>query len=168
MMRQRLLEGDMRGTKPTLSSELGQLPEDIRLLIEDLERSVRIPGGCSPGECAPPLDVYETDRSLEVRMDVPGLRPDFLRVVFKHGVLIIAGAKVPAANPSSGSTTFHLVEREFGRFARAVRLSGAVDVVQARAHLLNGELRVVVPKIGDRRGRELRIPVETGPAEPGA
>ena len=37
-------EPDMRGPKPTLSAELGHLPEDIRRLLEELERSVRIPG----------------------------------------------------------------------------------------------------------------------------
>ena len=100
-------------------------------------------------------------------MDVPGVSPDSLRVVFKHGVLIIAGAKASAAGTLPGSTTFHLVEREFGRFARAVRLNGAVDVVQARATLAQGELRVVVPKMADRRGQELRIPIESGATEPG-
>jgi HSP20 family protein len=158
----------MRGTTPKLASDFALLPEDIRRLLDELEHGIRVPGVHALGECTPPLDVYETDRSLEVRMDVPGLDADALQVVFTHGVLIIAGAKAPAGNPPSGSATFHLVEREFGCFARAIRLTGALDIARARAHLLNGELRVVMPKIGDRRGAELRIPVETGPAEPGA
>jgi HSP20 family molecular chaperone IbpA len=31
--------------------------------------------GYSTSECTPPLDVFETDRALEVRMDVPGVPP---------------------------------------------------------------------------------------------
>ena len=159
----------MRRMPPALpSSDLGHLAEDIRRLFDDLDRTMGGSSGYSSSECTPPLDVLETDRALEVRMDVPGVSPDSLRVVFKHGVLIIAGAKASAAGTLPGSTTFHLVEREFGRFARAVRLNGAVDVVQARATLAQGELRVVVPKMADRRGQEVRIPIESGPTEPGA
>jgi HSP20 family molecular chaperone IbpA len=53
------------------------------------------------------------------------------------------------------------VERDFGRFARAVRLHTAVDAGRARAVLTLGELRVILPKIADRRGREIRVTVET-------
>jgi HSP20 family protein len=151
----------MRRLNPTLSpADLSYVTEDIRQLFEDLERSARGSGAYSTGEYTPPLDVYETDRTFEVRMDVPGVRADSLRVVFKHGVLIIAGAKAPAVNPPPGSATFHLVEREFGRFARAVRMTAAVDVAQARARLAEGELRVTVPKIADRRGQELRVRID--------
>jgi len=159
----------MRRTIPTPPSpELGHLAEDIRRLFDDLERTERGGGESSSGECTPPLDVFETERTLEVRLDVPGVHPDSLRVLFKHGVLIIAGAKAATGNAPPGSATFHLVEREFGRFARAVRLSGAVDVAQARARLFEGELRVAVPKIAERRGHELRIPIEVDPPPRGA
>lgn len=159
----------MRRLTPALPSpDLGHLAEDIRRLFDDLDRSVRGGGGYSSGECTPPLDVFETERALEVRIDVPGVSADSLRVMFKLGVLLIAGAKAPVSDASPGGATFHLVEREFGRFARAVRLSGAVDVAQARARLRQGELRIVVPKLPERRGQEVRIPVETDPVEPGA
>jgi HSP20 family molecular chaperone IbpA len=62
---------------------------------------------------------------------------------------------------SHGNAAFHLAERTFGRFARAVRISGAVDAGRARATLQTGELRVVIPRIDERRGQEIRIPIET-------
>jgi HSP20 family protein len=158
----------MRRMTPSLpSSDMAHLGEDIRRLFEDLDRTVRGVGGYSSGECTPPLDVFETDRTLEVRMDAPGVLPESLRVMFKHGVLLIAGVKVPTPGASPSGATYHLVEREFGRFARAVRLTGAVDVARAGARLVNGELRVFAPKLSERRGQELRIPVEIDPAEPG-
>lgn len=158
----------MRRMTPTEPpAELGHLAEDIRRLFDDLDRTVRGVSGYASSECTPPLDVFETDRALEVRMDVPGVSPDSLRVMFKHGVLLMAGAKAPVSAAPPGGATFHLVEREFGRFARAVRLSGTVDVARARARLVSGELRIVVPKLSERRGQEVRIPVESDPAEPG-
>ena len=63
---------------------------------------------------------------------------------------------------SPAQRTFHLVEREFGRFARAVRLTGAFDVQNSRGSVANGELRIVLPKMPDRRGRAQRIAVSAG------
>jgi HSP20 family protein len=72
-------------------------------------------------------------------------------------VLLIAGDKTPAATPVP--PIFHLVERAFGRFARAVRLGGAFDVRGARAALRDGELTITLPKQQERRGQSHRIPV---------
>lgn len=159
----------MRRLNPALPpADPSSVTEDIRQLFESLERAARDSSDYTTGEYTPPLDVYETDRTFEVRIDVPGVRADSLRVVFKRGVLVIVGAKAPTANPSAGTATFHLVEREFGRFARAVRLTTAVDVSQAKARLAEGELRVTVPKIADRRGQELQIAIEVERSAPGA
>jgi len=41
-----------------------------------------------------------------------------------------------------------------------VRVEVAFDGSRVRARLRQGELRVVLPKIEDRRGREIAVPVE--------
>jgi HSP20 family protein len=78
-------------------------------------------------------------------------------VLFRAGVLLIAGEK--AQTRPEPDQTFHLVEREFGRFARAVRLDGAFDVPTAHATLRDGELTVVLPKRIERREQAHRIPI---------
>jgi HSP20 family molecular chaperone IbpA len=88
-------------------------------------------------------------------------------VLFRAGVLLIVGMKVPDPSPSGSEGSghsFHLVEREFGRFARAVRVNGAFDVAKAEARLADGELLIVLPKILDRRGAAHRISITSGPA----
>jgi HSP20 family protein len=137
--------------------EATDLAEDIRELFDDLERS--LDGGLrvSSGECHPSLDVLETDRAVEVAVDVSGVPAAALRVLFRAGVLLIAGEKAPTR--PGPEQTFHLVEREFGRFARAVRLEGSFDVPSARATLCDGELTIVLPKRDERRGGAHRIPV---------
>jgi HSP20 family molecular chaperone IbpA len=54
-----------------------------------------------------------------------------------------------------------MAERTFGRFARAVRIGGAVDAGKARATLVKGELRIVFPRIEERRGGQIRIAIGT-------
>jgi HSP20 family molecular chaperone IbpA len=57
--------------------------------------------------------------------------------------VLIAGEK--AAPMRRGAKTFHLVEREFGRFAAGRRLNGAFDVQHGRASIRDGELTIVLP-----------------------
>src|SRR5687767_5713988 len=124
--------------------EATDLAEDIRELFDDLTRSLDYGLRVSSGECQPSLDVLETDRAVEVTVDVSGVPAAALRVLFRAGVLLIAGEKAPAR--PAPDQTFHLVEREFGRFARAVRIEGSFDVPKAGATLRDGELTIVLPK----------------------
>jgi len=139
------------------SGESQELTEDIRELFDELAASLRHEHRAYSGECHPTLDVLESDQALEVVVDVSGIAPAAVRVLFRAGVLIIAGEKAPS--PTGADQTFHLVEREFGRFARAVRLTGAFDVNGATATVRDGELTILLPKLNDRRGQAHRIAV---------
>lgn len=138
--------------------DVGDLAEDVRRLFAELDAD-RTDGPVS-GECAPTIDVVETDERVEITMDLPGVAAAALRVLIKAGVVVVAGEKIRPAADLRGITGFHLVERDFGRFARAVRLESACDASHAVATLGHGELRIVVPKVVERRGRAIVVPVQ--------
>jgi HSP20 family protein len=140
-----------------LPSEAGEFGDEVRRIFIELGRTS---GEVLTGECSPALDVYETDHTLEIAMDLPGVDDTGVRVVTKGEVVIIAGEKAPRRG--RGDSSFHLVERGYGRFARAVRLTAACDTGRARATLAHGELRVTLPKIADRRNRTLRVTITDG------
>ncbi len=137
--------------------DVGDLTDDVRRLFSELDAT---PHGPVSGECAPPLDVLETDDHVQITMDLPGVSVASVRVLMKAAVIVIVGEKLRPATDLRSVTGFHLVERDFGRFARAVRLEGACDAAHARATLRHGELRILVPKIDERRGCAVPIPVE--------
>ena len=143
------------------SSEATELADDIRELFDDMARTLPRERRALSGECHPALDVRETDDVVEVTVDVAGVPTDAIRILFRSGVLVVAGEKAPSR--AGAAQTFHLVEREFGRFARAVRLTGAFNVGTARATLRDGELRVLLPKLVDRRGSAHRIAITPEP-----
>jgi HSP20 family protein len=147
------------------SGESRELADDIRELFDDLAATLAHEQRAYSGECHPSIDVLETEGEIEVIVDVSGVPAPALRIMFRAGVLIVAGEKAPA--PGSPDHTFHLVEREFGRFARAVRLSGAFDVPRAHASVKDGELMIVLPKLAERRNRAHRIAVTSGGAPAG-
>jgi HSP20 family protein len=137
--------------------ETGELADDLRELFDELATSLAHTQRAYSGECRPSLDVVETDEAIEVTVDVAGVPPAAIRILFRSGVLLIAGEKAPPESHTARS--FHLVEREFGRFARAVRLNGAFDVQHGRATIEQGELKITLPKMSERRGSAQRIVV---------
>ena len=141
----------------TVPLEVGDFSDEIRQVFSELGRAF---GSESlAGECSPAIDVYETDDALEIAVDLPGVDPTAVRVLSKGDSILIAGEK--AARRARSESSFHLVERGYGRFARVVRLSQPCDASKATATLGGGELRVSVPKIGDRRGRAIPITIRT-------
>ena len=139
------------------SGEARELADDVRELFEDLADSLQQSQRAYSGECHPTLDVLETDEAVEVIVDVSGVAAQALRVLFRAGVLLVVGETAPPR--ATDEQTFHLVEREFGRFARAVRLNGAFNVPLARAFVAAGVLTVVLPKLVERRDQPHRISV---------
>ena len=132
------------------SSEVSDLTDDVRQVFEELAATLPDGRRAYSGECQPPLDVVETAVAIEVVMDMAGVAPDAVRVLYRSGVLLIAGEK--AQTVPRGAQAFHLIEREFGRFARGVRLNVAIDVGHGTATIRDGELTIVLPKLADRRG----------------
>ena len=137
------------------------LSEDIHRLLDELARGRPDRRHVVAGECMPVVDVFETERTVEIVLDLPGVSPGAIRVLFKAGVLLIVGEKERPDLTTRGPASFHLVERDFGRFARAVRIKSAIDGAKITARLTNGELRVVLPRIAERRGAGRIIPIES-------
>ena len=112
-----------------LPSEIADFSDEVRQVFLELGR---VFGADSlAGECSPTLDVYETDDAIEIVVDVPGANASTIRVLSKGDSVLIVGEKPPRR--VRGESSFHLVERGYGRFARAVRIARACDTSNARA-----------------------------------
>jgi HSP20 family protein len=129
--------------------ERRELPDDLRRLLDS---------GAAAVEYTPPIDVVETESAIQILLDLPGVDPKRVDVIFSRNVLLISGEKTPVA-ADQADATFHIAERAFGRFARAIGVEGAFDAAKTVATLKHGELRVVLPRVEERRGGKIRIPV---------
>ena len=129
--------------------ERRELPAQLLRLLEETRAAA---------ECTPPMDVAETSAGLEVRIDLPGVSQSQIEIVFAESVLLVTGQKLPGACEHADAG-FHMAERAFGRFARAIQVDGAFDAGRAAATLVAGELRIVLPRIDERRGAHIRIPI---------
>jgi HSP20 family molecular chaperone IbpA len=145
------------GVTELIQDDTPDLADDIRGLFADIDKGLEEPARFR-GECRPSLDIVETATAVEVIVDVPGVPTQAIRVLMRRNVLLVVGAKVPADAPRPAR--FHIAERTYGQFARSVRVDAAVDATRAKATIRRGQLRIVLPRLADRRGVAIAIPVE--------
>ncbi len=138
-----------------LQQEMGELVHRLSVL----DRADRLPGS----EWSPAVDVFEARDRLVVVIEVPGLLPDSLRVVFREHELVLSGER--RVRRTGPGCTFLCLERPHGRFERAIPIEVPVDVAKAAATLRGGLLTVSLPRLRERRGRETVVPIEREPTE---
>ena len=104
---------------------------------------------------APSLDLVETDTALEVRMDVPGVKPEDIDVQLSGNLLTIAGKR--SEEKEEKGKTYHRVERSYGSFSRSVTLPCGVKDEKVDAKIEGGVLRVTLQKTDDAKTRKIKV-----------
>ncbi len=113
---------------------------DIR---DDLERA----------DWCPAADVYESEKSYIVSLDLPGIDRDSLDIGIDENRLTIKGTR-----PSS-ETTRHSTECPHGRFVRSFGVPSQVDQAGIKADYKDGVLRVHLPKVQQQKQQRVQIKV---------
>jgi HSP20 family protein len=106
----------------------------------------------------PSLDVSETKNEIVVKAEVPGMDPKDIDISLSDGVLSIRGEKKQEREEKEED--YHLVERNYGSFARTVALPKEVNHDKINASYKNGVLKVVLPKSEEAKKKEVKIKVE--------
>jgi HSP20 family protein len=104
---------------------------------------------------SPDCDLSETADAYQVRMDVPGMKPDDISVEVTGGRLRISGER--KEEKEEKDKTYHRIERRCGSFRETLQLPGAVleDKVQAEFH--DGVLTVTLPKSEADKTRTVKV-----------
>lgn len=118
--------------------------------------SAAVDGGFGLG--FPRTDVVETDNSVEVTVEVPGLDENEIEVSLAGDVLTVKGEK--NAERQEDRKGWYLSERSYGAFYRAVPLPPGVATDGARAGLRNGVLTVSLPKTAEAQAKVKKIDVK--------
>jgi HSP20 family protein len=135
--------------------EAARIQSEINRLFDNL--LTLDAGGTESGTWIPMADIVETEDALMVTVELPGVAPANLRVTTHGGDLILKGEK--SRPPAHGPSRFHVAERGYGAFRRVIHLGVPVNTHKAEAVLSDGNLRIRFPKVPNRRGEEVAIPV---------
>jgi HSP20 family protein len=136
--------------------EVARIQSEINRLFDNL---LDLGAGEGDGSTwVPNADIHESEDTLTVKVELPGVRLEDLDLQVTSGDITIQGEK---QRPDlSGQVEFRLAERSFGAFRRVIQLGVPVNTRQARATLKNGLLRICFPKVPNRRGEAVPIEVE--------
>jgi HSP20 family protein len=122
----------------------------------------------APGVWLPPVDLCELEDALLVKVELPGVRREDVRLTILDSVLKIEGRKEQPAASSGASgerpIRFLCLERVYGAFTRSISLKWLIDAQQVSAQLTNGVLHIRLPK-APQCGREIVIPITDGSPE---
>lgn len=106
----------------------------------------------------PAASVQEFDAEFVLAVELPGVDEDSLDISLENNVLTISGEKRERREPESESEgKYHLLERTFGAFHRAVRLPGTVRAEEIAAELEHGLLTLRLPKAEEARTRKIEV-----------
>lgn len=137
--------------------ELDTLQSDVNRLFDSFFGRRGEPGGAAQvrRRWVPAMDLVETDDSLILRADLPGLGRDDVEVEVKDGVLTVSGER--RAEHEDKREGYHRVERSFGRFSRSLELAKGVDPESVSADFENGVLEVRIPKPAEKQPTKVEI-----------
>ena len=95
-------------------------------------------------EWIPPVDIAEDDKEYAIKVELPGVNKEDVRVSVEGGVLSITGER--KAEKEEKNKKYHRIERSYGSFARSFTLPEGTASDKVSAEFKDGVLRVHLPK----------------------
>jgi HSP20 family protein len=130
-------------------------------------------GGGERQGFAPAVDIYEDDDAITVKAEVPGVRPEDVRIDVENNVLTISGErKLEREEKREG---YHRIESSYGSFTRSFALPESVDPNKVDAEIDQGILNVRIEKKPEITPKRIQVKPHgiqakqvAGPQAPGA
>jgi HSP20 family protein len=154
----------------------GSLQREVDRLFEEFTRG--LPMLASPGmmNIVPKVDVTETDKEIEITVELPGLERKDVEISVEDDVLAIRGEKrvereegdkseqgdktakgEKTEQSKNGGRNYHISERSYGVFVRVLPLPSGVDPSKIQATMSNGVLKVVIPKPARSQAKKIEV-----------
>jgi HSP20 family protein len=144
--------GSERGVRRSASNPFSALQQEIDRLFEGFSRGF---SGFPAREMMPSMDLSETDKEIEITAELPGLEEKDIQLNVADNVLTIRGEKKNEREETKKD--YHLVERSYGSFTRAVQLPDGVNADGIKAVMSKGILKITVPKPAPAQSKKIDI-----------
>jgi len=108
-------------------------------------------------EWAPAVDIIEDDKEYLIKVELPEVQKDAVKVTVEGGTLTISGER--KAEKEEKSRKFHRVERYYGRFVRSFSIPEDAEDTKVNAEFKDGVLRVHLAKSEKARPKQIEVKV---------
>ncbi len=106
----------------------------------------------------PSVDICECEEYVKVKVEIPGISIKDLKLYADGSNITIEGVK--RKTTINGKKKLHLMERDYGKFRRVVNINAPVNTHKSEATLKDGVLKLVFPKVSNKRGKRIVISVK--------
>jgi HSP20 family protein len=137
--------------------EVVSLQNRLNSLFQDYGRGQSQDEVLSAASFAPPVDIYEDEHKLALKLEVPGVRQDDLDIQVEGRTLTVRGER--KFDSEEKQENFHRVEHRYGTFARSFTLPNTVDAENVKATYDAGVLQLEFPKKAEAKPRQIKIGV---------
>jgi len=124
-------------------------------LPQELNQTGEGSGRAGP-RLTPQLDVFESDRTIEMTAELPGVVEEDIELSLEGDILTISGEK----RDQHQGKKVHFTERTYGTFQRSIQLPFAPDPDRLEASSESGVLTIRFPRVEPERSH--RIPIGAG------
>jgi HSP20 family protein len=104
---------------------------------------------------APPVDIYEDEHNITLKIEVPGIDEKDIDVRIEGNTLTVHGER--KLEKEEKEENFRRVERHYGSFTRSFTLPGSVDSGQASADYDKGVLKIKLPKKAEAKPKQIKV-----------
>jgi HSP20 family protein len=137
----------------------------MRRMTEEMDRVFGDSGlareSVGNGLWSPAIEVSEAGGNYVVRAELPGLKPEDVKVEIENDALVLQGERKFERDEEKGGV--HRTEIRYGQFFRSIPLPEGANAEQVRARFENGVLEVTVP-LPERKSPRKEIPIQTSSA----
>jgi len=106
----------------------------------------------------PACDIFETDKELILKAELPEVKKEDLHLALENNVLTIKGERKFETETKEGE--FHRLERSYGEFVRNFTLPNVIDQTKINAEFKDGLLRIVLPKREEAKAKQIEVKVK--------
>jgi HSP20 family protein len=107
---------------------------------------------------APPVDVYEDEHNITLKIEVPGIDEKDINVSIENNTLTVRGER--RFEKDEKEENFHRVERMYGSFTRSFTMPNTVDPEEVSAHYEKGVLKIRLAKKAEAKPKLIKVNVE--------
>jgi len=135
--------------------DISSLREHMDRIFDDALKSGEGENSMYGGDWAPRVDVYESEKSLVLTAEIPGLREKDIDIRIEGFTLIVRGKR--EMPEGIREENYFRIERSYGSFCRAFSIPKTVDVEGISAEYEQGLLKVTFPKTESDRPKTIEI-----------
>jgi HSP20 family protein len=104
---------------------------------------------------APPVDVYEDEHNVTLKIEVPGIEEKDIDVRVENNTLTVHGER--KFEKDENEENYRRVERQYGNFIRTFTLPNTVDTENVSANYDKGVLKIKLAKKAEAKPKQIKV-----------